>query len=84
LFANKGNGKEWLMNRGLGCKVFSNFIAKTGFKHLNGKSNTIMESSSCANTVANNNRLSHSKYWKAAIVFEMKAFKISVFAMATF
>jgi hypothetical protein len=34
--------------------------------------------------MANDYWLSNTKYWKAAIVFEMKAFKIRVFTMASF
>jgi hypothetical protein len=84
LFANKDKGKEWLMNKGLGRKVLGNFIAKTGFKHLNSKSNTIVKRSRGANAVADNYGLSNAKYRKATIVFEMKAFKIRVFTVATF
>ena len=71
------------MNKGLCRKVFGNFIAKTGFKHLNGKDYAIVKRSSSANTVANDNGFGNAKYRKATVVFEMKAFKIRVFAMAT-
>ena len=71
------------MNRGLCRKVFGNFIAKTGFKHLNGKCYAIVKCGSCANTMANDNGLGNAKYWKATVVFEMKAFKIRVFSVAT-
>ena len=67
----------------LSGKVFGNFIAKTGFKHLNGKCYAIVKRGSCANTMANDNRHRNAKYRKATVVFEMKAFKIRVFAMAT-
>jgi hypothetical protein len=34
--------------------------------------------------MANDYWLSNTKYWKTTIVFEMKAFKISVLAVASF
>jgi hypothetical protein len=43
-----------------------------------------MKRSSGTNTVANDNGFGNAKYRKAAIVFEMKAFKIRVFTVATF
>jgi hypothetical protein len=78
------NVKAGLPQNCLCRKVLGNFIAKACFKHLNSESNTIMKRSSGTNAVANNYGLSNAKYRQAAIVFEMKAFKIRVFTLATF